>query len=174
MHKTDALTNLKVRPIVSLVHSFNYNLSQFMSELIQSTILERTDFVVKDVFDFVSKLRGIKISNDEIMLTLDIENLYPPIPIEEVTRIIVEKLSVHSKISSKTLERFLKFCTTEYCFKFRDRFFKQVKGVSMGTPIAPVISEVFLFEIDRVIAGYPSVKCYFRYVDDCFVIVKTS
>ena len=174
MHKEDSRSNLKMRPIVSMIHSFNYKLSQFLSDLIRASMLPDNQYVVKDVYQFVDRLKTIKISGEEMMVTFDIESLYPSIPLKEVCDKIVECLAKKSQISRESLVKLLGFCTNEYCFKFGDRYFKQVNGVSMGTPIAPVVSEVFLEEIDRKISQIQSVNCYFRYVDDCFAIVKRS
>ena len=44
----------------------------------------------------------------------------------------------------------------------------------MGTPIAPVYSEVFLEEIDKNIFRIPEAKFYCRYVDDCNVFIKKN
>ena len=78
----------------------------------------------------------------------------------------------YCKIFPKRLMKLVRLCTTEFAVSFQKNFYRQVKGVSMGTPIAPCVSEYFLQEIDEKIVHLSKVRLYRRYVDDCFIVVK--
>jgi hypothetical protein len=63
-------------------------------------------------------------------------------------------------------------------FKFGEKeFYKQVNGLSMGSPLAPVLAEMYLNEFEKLyIADQKVIKYYFyyRFVDDIFMIVPES
>ena len=64
---------------------------------------------------------------------------------------------------------------TKNYFKFDNVFYLQKQGVSMGSPFSPNYANLFMgkFEEDFVYTNNPfspSLKCWFRYIDDIFFI----
>ena len=172
IHKPDAATNLKVRPIVSTYGCYNYKMSKYLAETIRGAILGKSSSRVSDTFDFLKRIRELHLVEGDRMVVYDIENMYPSIPLKEVLPELSSELKNYVPISEKTLTKFLDFCTNDFSFEFNGNFYKQVNGVAMGTPIAPAISEYFLEKIDRLIVSDKRIKFYVRYVDDCFMVVS--
>ena len=127
---------------------------------------------VADTFSFVDKIKSFKIDKHHLMMTLDITNLYPSIPLESVLPDLIDDLSKHCKISKKNLDMLLKKCTNGFSFEFCGKYFSQIDGVAMGTPIAPNISEFFLEKIDNLLSKIGGIDFYCRFVDDCFLIIE--
>ena len=71
--------------------------------------------------------------------------------------------------------------TKESCFTFNSNFYIQVDGVAMGSPIGPILANVFLSHHEEnwlnKTVGYPKrfkPRFYKRYVDDIFVLFESS
>ena len=106
-HKPDFKTNLKFRPIISSYDSFSYNLSKFFANMLKSQI----NPTCKGSFDFVYNLKRFSCNTDVKMLSLDIENLYPSIPLKYVmdkaADILVQALCCASALLSYSVRYFV-------------------------------------------------------------------
>ena len=72
------------------------------------------------------------------------------------------------------LRRLLLLCTTESCFLFDQKYFRQVDGVSMGSPLGPLFANFYLGHMESQLFGGILQSCfpsfYVRYVDDIFCV----
>ena len=73
MHKPD----VPLRPIVSVIGSYTYNLTKFMSEILKP--LSHSQYEVKDSFTFSSEL--LSVTSIPYMCSYDIVSLFTNIPI---------------------------------------------------------------------------------------------
>ena len=59
---------------------------------------------------------------------------------------------------------------TKTIFSFKSKFYKQIDGVSMGSPLGPVLANIIMTELESTIVkelvDKSLVKLYLRYVDD--------
>ncbi len=67
----------------------------------------------------------------------------------------------------------LNHCLSNY-FQFDSRFYEQIKGTPMGSPISGLIAEAVLQRLEKAVFTAISTKLWKRYVDDTFVIIKQS
>ncbi len=65
----------------------------------------------------------------------------------------------------------LDHCLFNY-FQFETRFYQQIKGTPMGSPIPGLIAEAVLQRLERPVFTVISPKFCRRYVDETFVIIK--
>ena len=52
-------------------------------------------------------------------------------------------------------------------FRFYDEVYQQIEGVSMGSPLAPSLADLFMTDIESKLKYYQknqSIKTYYRYV----------
>ena len=63
-------------------------------------------------------------------------------------------------------------------FRFSGKLYKQVDGLAMGSPIAPVIANIFLCNLENnyLDLSPPNTKPFFyrRYLDDTFLLLISS
>ena len=68
------------------------------------------------------------------------------------------------------IEKFklLEFTITNYIFCFNKKFYKQLQGAAMGSPVSPVIANIYMeyFESLALPSSPTLIKWWFRYVDD--------
>ena len=176
-HKADFDTNLKFRPIISSYNSYSFELAKEMSGILNKSITQNNK---KGTLDFVTKLRNVHIDGNFKMLSLDIESLFPSIPLDETIRYATEVFLKNSgqKLNKSQVEKLFKYCTKNITFKFGDFYFKQLNGIAMGSPLAPALAEVFLTKIENEYINNPSnplgILFYYRFVDDIFVILPEN
>jgi retron-type reverse transcriptase len=65
-----------------------------------------------------------------------------------------------------------KHVLTSTYFCFEGQFYEQTDGVAMGSPLSPIKANFFMeeFENKAVEQAVQKPTCWFRYVDDTFVI----
>ena len=65
---------------------------------------------------------------------------------------------------------------TKTVFSFNSKFYKQVDGVSIGSPLGPVLANIIMTKLESTIVkelvDKSLVKLYMRYVDDTLLLVK--
>ena len=72
-------------------------------------------------------------------------------------------------ITKKELKKLFLFATSQTHFIFNSKFYNQIDGVAMGSPLAPVLANIFMgFYESKWLNEYNlnKPKFYLRYVDD--------
>ena len=132
----------KLRPIVSSMDTFNYNLIRFLCDLLSSLV--PNDYSCKDTFSFVSQIKNANLSK-KFIVSYNVTSLFTNIPLQETIDIVINLIFNHNpnlNITEKELEKLLLFATTETHFIFNGKFYNQIDRVAMGSPLAPVLGKI--------------------------------
>ena len=171
--------NLPIRPIVSNNQAPLYNLSKFLANII-SNVVDQGDYYVKNSFEFKKFIDQVRIPDDYILISLDVTSLYTNIPINLVEQIVNNKwhiLKNFTTLPKHEFQKALNFTLTTNFFQFKDKFYKQLDGVAMGSPISSVIAQLVMEHAEKCIIDNLTfdILFYKRYVDDCLLaILKTK
>ena len=67
-------------------------------------------------------------------------------------------------------------CTKNVYFTFNGEKFTQVDGVAMGSPLAPILANIFMVELQRNLIPIlkDHLSCWRRYVDDTICFIKSE
>nr|VZI51163.1 unnamed protein product [Spirometra erinaceieuropaei] len=65
----------------------------------------------------------------------------------------------------------LGLCLKNYCH-FDGKYYQQVKGTPMGSPILGLLAELVLQRLEEIVIQAIKPKMWLRYVDDTFVVIK--
>ena len=70
----------------------------------------------------------------------------------------------------------LELCLNPTLFTFQGRPYRQTDGIAMGSPVSPIVANIFMSNFEeKILSTYtPSPKVWCRFVDDTFVILKQS
>lgn len=130
---------------------------------------------LKNTLHFVEKVKNIEIEEDEILVSFDVTALFPSIPVD----LAIESLQKHLETRGakpeelKLLIKTAKICMSHNCFVFRNQFFKNEFGASMGNPLSPLIAEAFMTRFENELMTEELLpRVWYRYVDDVFSVIK--
>jgi hypothetical protein len=99
------------------------------------------------------------------MVSFDVMSLFTGVPIRKTMRL----LSRHFGKDILTLFRHI--LRSSY-FRFAGQFYEQIDGVAMGSPLSPVFAKFYMEDFEKMALDRNPHKplCWFRYVDNTFVI----
>lgn len=167
--------NLSLRPIVSTINSFGSSISKLLQEILQPFF--KHNIFVKNSFEVKDYLDNIVITNQHILISLDMINMYTNIPIEMAIqqicncKLIFEK----TKIPLEFLKRILQFLMTDCSlFSYKGTIYRQLKGIPMGTSLGPLLSQVIMKNIyDTIIKKFDDkILLFLIFYDDTFCIME--
>ena len=166
------------RPIVSSIGTYNYNLAKFLCGLLNNII--PNEHTATDSFTFVNDFQSFGCNN-KFLVSFDVVSLFTNIPLTETIDIAVDLILTNHpnlKISRSDLTKLFSFATCQTHFLFNGLVYDQIDGVAMGSPLAPVLANLFMgFHEDQWLKNYQkpnSVLFYRRYVDDIFCIFNNE
>ena len=169
MHKFSTSDSFpKLRPIVSSIGTFNYNLACFLCDLLSPLVPNY--YSCKDTFYFVSQIKNANLSK-KFLVSYDVTSLFTNIPLQETIDIAINLIFSHNanlNITRKELKKLFLFATSKTHFIFNSKFYNQIDGVAMGYPLAPVLANMFMrFQESKWLNQYNrnKPKFYLRYVD---------
>ena len=100
MHKFSPSDSFpKLRPIVSSIGTFNYNLARFLSDLLSPLV--PNDYSCKDTFSFVSQIKNANLSK-KFLVSYDVTSLFTNIPLQET----IFNHNPNLNITAKNLKNF--------------------------------------------------------------------
>ena len=120
---------------------------------------------MKDSASFINELKDINLDPDDILVSFDVVSLYTCIPIKEALEVIY-------RLEDPDTVHLVEICLTSTFFCFEGEFFEQTCGVSMGSPLSPIVANFFMedFEAKALASARLLPKLWRRYVDDTNVI----
>ena len=164
----------KMRPIISNIRSPTSKIARWTVKTFESLNYPK-GFSIQNSVELVSKLKDIKMEDDEILVSFDIVGLYPNVPLPEAFEAIEHYLSQANITMERKemLTRFVDICMKQNIFQLRGKFYQQTSGLSMGNSASPMVAQFFMNKFETEIkheVWFP--RIWFRYVDDIIAIVK--
>ena len=99
--------------------------------------LTSNEYTVKDLFVFAKEV--VEQNSEFFMESLDIDSLFTNVPLEETIDTCVNTLFENTEraecLSKIEFKEFLSLTTKESYFIFDGKLYKQVDGVTMGSPL---------------------------------------
>ena len=110
----------------------------------------------------------------QFMVSFNITLLFTNVPLDEVISICVDFLyrspltSVPSFPESVFVE-LIELTTKSVFFSFNDTMYRQVDGISMGSPLGPIRANIFVGFYEKLFFNrFPKPYIYLHYMDDTF------
>ena len=117
-----------------------------------------------------------------IFVLHDVVSLFTNTPIDKSLLIIRDKLVKDTTLNKRTnltvddIMDLLEFVLTTTYFSFRGTIYKQKFGTAMGSPVSPIVANIFMEFLEQCAIATAPVTCaprlWKRYVDDILEIIK--
>ena len=109
---------------------------------------------IPNSFDFAQKLGIIQLDNNETFVSFDVVSLYTSVPIDislDIIKNLIENdtsLNARTPLTSTEILEGLELCLRSTLFVFKNQLYKQVNGVAMGSPVSPIVANLFLADLE--------------------------
>ena len=115
-------------------------------------------------------------------MSYDVSTLFTSIPIEPAIKIIQKHLEEDIDVSNRTsmivnhIICLLDFCLKNTYFSFQGRYYEQTEGAAMGSPISPLVANLFMedLEVQAIRTSTTPPILWKRFADDTFTIIKKN
>ena len=180
-------SDLSMRPIIAGPICPTYRLSHLLDVILRPLVGEVTANI-RDTPDLLQRLPEM-MGQDCQLVTYDVQNLYGSIPHSLGLRAIEFWLDrVHQRESSFSKEfviESLRWILKNNNFLFNGKHYRQLKGIAMGTKVAPVYATLTLGFLemslsDSILVKYGTTLCnlfknnYFRFLDNILNILDVK
>jgi hypothetical protein len=116
------------------------------------------------------------------MASLDVDSLFTNIPLSETITICCELLferhALVDGLSKDEFKQLLTIATAESFILFDKKYYQQIDGVAMGSPLGPTLANIFLSYSETIwLKDCPASfkpTYYRRYVDDIFLLFQDA
>lgn len=166
-----------LRPIVASFGTAEYNLAKYLNKFIVPVI--PNTFSVENNTDLLDRLNNYKFTTTSKLVSFDVESLFTNVPLQEVIELAATKVYdsniTKPPFDKDTFKKLLQFATGGI-FSFNNTLYKQCDGLSMGSPLAPTLSNLFMghLETNFLNNDKKNLKFYVRYVDDILAIFEND
>lgn len=134
---------------------------------------------IKNSAELSNQLKNFDISNNTIMASLDVVNLFTSILKNETIALTYNllhssNLSINDKIDIITR---LKSALSQDFFQLKNKIYQQNESLLMGSPLSCLMLEISMDNLENIILSNPAnskIKHWFRHVDDCFILPEGS
>ena len=163
-----------LRPIVAQSSSLLTPTAKFIDHVLQPLAQSYEDYIQNST-SLILHLQTLEIPKNAVLVTVDVESLYPSIPQTECLKIIYEQMirKRHLILTNPNLIIRLLHVNVNYnYFEFAGLIFQQTHGTAMGAAFSPTMANIFLsVTLKNFLQTQPTKPLLLaRYIDDIFII----
>ena len=136
-----------------MVNTSEYKLAKYLDNFIKPNI--PSSYMTDSTDRFLNDLHKYDFSPDDKVVSFDVVSLYTNIPLLETIEIISESVYDENSVIvppfPKLIFKKLLTIATQGMFMYKDKLYKQIDGVAMGSPLGPSLANSFLGFLEKTI-----------------------
>ena len=100
--------------------------------------------------DLVEQVKQLSLEPWECLSSYDVSALFTSVPVDPALGVIKDLLENDPTLKDRTvlpakdIILLLQFCLKNMYFSFQDHFYEQVKGTAMGSPVSPIVANLYM------------------------------
>ena len=159
--------------------TYNYALAKWLDTKLKPLSLNR--YTVTDIFEFANEIRNLEISNGDILVSYDVSSLFTNVTLNETIQLLANRSFTNNwfnttydlNLTKPDLVDLLSVATKGQLFQFSGAvLYEQTDGVAMGSPLGPLLANVFMSHIEETLEREDKrLSFYRRYVDGTLTIM---
>jgi hypothetical protein len=178
-----------VRPIASCFGTVSRNASRYV-HFVLCPVSNSISSILRNSLDLMRHCALVSFPANCVLLSADVVNLYPNIPVEEGVQFVGEAIDDYNRnlpegekhVDKEFICALLYWVLTNNYVEFDGKCWKQIQGTAMGTPCAVVYANLYLHILEkRAMAIMNKTLLYFgvvfllyvRYIDDIFAVCSS-
>ncbi|XP_058816175.1 uncharacterized protein LOC131679462 [Topomyia yanbarensis] len=143
--------NCPLRPVISTIGSATYHMAQYLSGILNN-LVGKTEYHVRNSFEFAKEISKIRVPEGCVMYSLDVVSLYTNIPVNKVYEYVEERWNEVAQTTTIPWDSFkqaMKTVLEASFFQYDGKFYDQIFGVPMGSPLSPVVANIVMEKLER-------------------------
>ena len=138
-----------LRPIVASRSSITYDTAKHVAKIVVP-LVGKSDRHLQNSQDLVSKMSKFTLDPNECLVSYDVTPLFTSVPVEECLSIVKDLLSADDTLESRTdlnpkqVTDLLEICLKTTYFVYDEKFYIQRENAAMGSPVSPIIANLFI------------------------------
>ena len=180
LHKlpvNDKIDDLPIILIVSNINTATYQLEKHLSKVLSP--LRESEHNIKSTKNFIQQIKKELIPAGYEMVSFDMKSLFTNVPLDRTIDIILTRVcdrkDLKTPITRCEIKEMLTLCTKNVHFTYNKKISVQTDGVAMGSPLGPVLADIFITELEKTLLLHIYIhykNLWRRYVDDTISYVK--
>ena len=128
----------------------------FIIARILKPLVGKSMYHIHNTQDFIQQIKDIKLQKDQCMVSFDVKALFTSVPINPAINTIKKLLEEDPELQKRTtlsvtnIIRLLEYCLTSTYFIFEGRFYEQQEGAAMGSPISPIVANLYMEKFEQL------------------------
>ncbi|XP_062710777.1 uncharacterized protein LOC134288874 [Aedes albopictus] len=166
--------SLPLRPVVPNTTSPTYHLSKFIADILQNSF--KSQYNAVDSKTFCAYVNQLTIPTDHVLVSFDAVSLFTNVTKDVVIHDIImmwNEIQVNTNINLDLFLEIVDFCISGSFFCFRQKFYHQISGTAMGSPLSPILADIVMENLlTRALRTANILPQFIRkYVDDLFLVL---
>ena len=148
IHKPDTT----LRPIVYSCGSVTYGVAKEHTKILKP-LVGKSPHHINSTHDFVEQVKHINLAPWECLSCYDVSALFTSVPVDPALNVIKDLLEKGPTLKERTIlpvegiTLLLEFCLKNAYFSFQGQFYEQVKDVAMGSPVSPIVANLYVMVV---------------------------
>ena len=147
------IDDLPIRPIVPKINTATYQLAKHLSKVLSP--LGESEHNIKSTKDFIRQIKKEPIPAGYEMVSFNLKSLFTNAPLDRTIDIILKRIydpkELETKITRCEMKEMLTRCTKNVHFTYNKKIFVQTDGVALGSPLGPVLADIFMIELEKTL-----------------------
>ena len=117
---------------------------------ILKSLVDKSQHHINSTHDFVEQVKQFTLAPGECLSSYDVSALFTSVPVDPALGAIKDLPEKDPTIKDRTvlpvkdIILLLEFCLKNMYFSFQDQFCEQVQGVAMGSPVSPIVANLYM------------------------------